>query len=197
MLFFLCFRPTIKFQDGSPVDPLFEPSADPLFDSTSQKLFLSSFGVSDLWTFKLRLKLWLTLQVRNCEKCRWKTFRQLNRACLKIWETFRGALETFCFTFRCGFRFWNKEKTKELLGAISCCRGATLIITLVNLQKCVGGFLLCKIWRILPGILLEDFSGHFFPQKWGEKIRRQNPRKKSGGPKKKNPRKIRSAKIRP
>ena len=43
MLFFLCFRPTIKFQDGSPVDPLSEPSADPLFDSTSQKLFLSSF----------------------------------------------------------------------------------------------------------------------------------------------------------
>ena len=31
MLFFLCFRPTIKFQDGSPVDPLFEPSADPPF----------------------------------------------------------------------------------------------------------------------------------------------------------------------
>ena len=43
MLFFLCFCPTMKFQDGSPVDPLFEPSADPLFDSTSQKLFLSSF----------------------------------------------------------------------------------------------------------------------------------------------------------
>ena len=29
MLFFLCFRPTIKFQDGSLVDPLSEPSADP------------------------------------------------------------------------------------------------------------------------------------------------------------------------
>ena len=43
MLFFLCFRPTIKFQDGSPVDPLFEPPADPLLDSTSQKLVLSSF----------------------------------------------------------------------------------------------------------------------------------------------------------
>ena len=27
------------------------------------------------------------------------------------------------------------------------------------------GFLLCKFWRILPGIFLEDFSGHFFPQK--------------------------------
>ena len=24
------------------------------------------------------------------------------------------------------------------------------------------GFLLCKFWRILPGILLKDFSGHFF-----------------------------------
>ena len=43
MLFFLCFRPTIKFQDGSPVDPLFDPPADPPFDWTSQKLFLSSF----------------------------------------------------------------------------------------------------------------------------------------------------------
>ena len=31
MLFFLCFRPTIKFQEGSPVDPLFEPPADPPF----------------------------------------------------------------------------------------------------------------------------------------------------------------------
>ena len=27
------------------------------------------------------------------------------------------------------------------------------------------GFLLYKFWKILPGILLEDFSGHFFPQK--------------------------------
>ena len=43
ILFFLCFRPTIKFQGGSPVDPLFEPPADPPFESTSQKLFLSSF----------------------------------------------------------------------------------------------------------------------------------------------------------
>ena len=43
MLLFLCFRPTIKFQGGSPVDPLFEPPADPPFDSTSQNLFLSSF----------------------------------------------------------------------------------------------------------------------------------------------------------
>ena len=43
MQFFLCFRPTIEFQGGSPVDPLFEPPADPPFDSTSQKWFLSSF----------------------------------------------------------------------------------------------------------------------------------------------------------
>ena len=41
--FLLCFRPTIKFQDGSPVDPLFEPPADPPSDSTSQKILLSSF----------------------------------------------------------------------------------------------------------------------------------------------------------
>ena len=47
-----------------------------------------------------------------------------------------------------------------------------------NLQKCVGGFLLYIFWRIFPGIFLEDFfSGHFFPQKWGDKIRRQNPQK--------------------
>ena len=43
MLFFLCFRPAIEFQGGSPLDPLFEPPADPPFDSTSQKVFLSSF----------------------------------------------------------------------------------------------------------------------------------------------------------
>ena len=45
------------------------------------------------------------------------------------------------------------------------------------------GFLLHNFWRILPGIFLEDFSGHFFPQK----NRRRNPAtrsaKKSGGPK--------------
>ena len=34
-----------------------------------------------------------------------------------------------------------------------------------NLQKCVGGFLLYKFWRIFPGIFLDDFSGQFFPQK--------------------------------
>ena len=45
------------------------------------------------------------------------------------------------------------------------------------------GFLLDKFWRILPGIFLEDFSGHFF----SAKMRRNNPArksaKKSGGPK--------------
>ena len=39
-----------------------------------------------------------------------------------------------------------------------------------------------KIWRIFPGIFLEDLSGHFFPTK----MRRKNPAtksaKKSGGP---------------
>ena len=34
-----------------------------------------------------------------------------------------------------------------------------------------------KHWRILPGIFLEDFSGHLLRPKWGEKIRRQNPQK--------------------
>ena len=56
-------------------------------------------------------------------------------------------------------------------------------VALGNLQKCVGGFLLYKFWRIFPGIFLEDFSGHFFPQK----MRRKNPARKSakkfGGPK--------------
>ena len=44
MLFFLCFRPTIKFQGGSPVDPLFEPPAHPPFGSASQKLFYRHFS---------------------------------------------------------------------------------------------------------------------------------------------------------
>ena len=70
------------------------------------------------------------------------------------------------------------------------------ILAPANLQKCVGGVLLYKIWRILPGIFLEDFSGHFFPQKSGEQIRRQNPRKNPAA-QNKNPRKIRSAKNRP
>ena len=48
------------------------------------------------------------------------------------------------------------------------------------------GFLLYKFWRILPGIFLEDFSGHFFPQKWGEKIRRLNPRKNPAAQKQKS-----------
>ena len=69
-------------------------------------------------------------------------------------------------------------------------------LALANLQKCVGGFLLYKFWRIFPGIFLEDFSGHFFPQneekKSGEKIREKIRRLKN-----KNPRKIRSAKSRP
>ena len=37
------------------------------------------------------------------------------------------------------------------------------------------GFLLYTFWRILPGIFLEDFSGHFFPTK----MRRKNPATKS------------------
>ena len=39
------------------------------------------------------------------------------------------------------------------------------------LQKCVGDFYrVYFVWRILPGIFLEDFSGHFFsPQKREEK----------------------------
>ena len=43
------------------------------------------------------------------------------------------------------------------------------------------GFLLYKFWGILPGIFLEDFSGHFFPQ--NEKNPATKSVKKSGGPK--------------
>ena len=47
VLFFLCFlRPTIKFLGGSPVDPLFEPSADPL-TRPLKNYFYRHFGVSD------------------------------------------------------------------------------------------------------------------------------------------------------
>ena len=51
-----------------------------------------------------------------------------------------------------------------------------------NLQKCVGGFLLYKFRRIFPGILMEDFSGHFFPQN-AEKNPVRKSAKRSGGPK--------------
>ena len=58
------------------------------------------------------------------------------------------------------------------------------------------GFLLYKFWRILPGIFLEDFSGHFShkneEKKSGNKIREKDRR-----PKNRNPRKIRSAENRP
>ena len=48
-------------------------------------------------------------------------------------------------------------------------------------QKIVGGFLLYKIRRLLSGSFLEDFSGHFFPQK-REKSGDKIGKKKSGGP---------------
>ena len=48
MLSFLCFRPTIKFQGGSPVDPLFEPPADPLSTRALKNYVYRHFGVSDL-----------------------------------------------------------------------------------------------------------------------------------------------------
>ena len=45
------------------------------------------------------------------------------------------------------------------------------------------GFLSYRFWRILPGLFLEDgLFWALFPTK-RRKIRRQNPRKKSGGPK--------------
>ena len=65
-----------------------------------------------------------------------------------------------------------------------------------NLQKCVGGVLLYKFWRIFPGIFLEDFSGTF-SHKNGEKKSGEKIREKIRRPKNKNPRKIRSAESRP
>ena len=47
MLFFLCFRPTIKSQGGSPVDPLFEPPANPLLTRPLQDYLYRHFGVSE------------------------------------------------------------------------------------------------------------------------------------------------------
>ena len=46
MLFFLCFSPTIKFQDGSPVDPLFEPPADPPFGLDLSKIIFIVISAS-------------------------------------------------------------------------------------------------------------------------------------------------------
>ena len=47
MLFFLCFRPTIKFQGGFPVDPLFEPLLTPFLTRPLKNYFYRLFGVSD------------------------------------------------------------------------------------------------------------------------------------------------------
>ena len=48
MLFFQCFRSTIKFQGGSPVGPLFDPLADPpLLTRPLKNYFHRHFGVSD------------------------------------------------------------------------------------------------------------------------------------------------------
>ena len=87
------------------------------------------------------------------------------------------------------------DSIAELVGA-SFLGYRTIIARYVGrapLQKCVGDFLLYKFGRILPGIFLEDFSGHFSPEekKSGGKIREKIRR-----PKNKNPRKIRSAKNR-
>ena len=43
------------------------------------------------------------------------------------------------------------------------------------------GFMLSIIWRIFPGIVLEDFSGHLFPQEYDEKASATTSAKKSGG----------------
>ena len=82
---------------------------------------------------------------------------------------------------------WCSQQAEEMLKNVA----------LGNLQKCVGGFLLYKFWRIFPGIFLEDFSGHFFPTKIEEKKSDEKIREKIRRLKNKNPRKIRSAESRP
>ena len=86
--------------------------------------------------------------------------------------------------FQDRFLTTNREKWGNKTGL---CFARFLFLTFesvapANLQKCVGGFLLYKFWRIFPGIFLEDFSGTF-----SHKMRRKNPArksaKKSGGPK--------------
>ena len=65
-------------------------------------------------------------------------------------------------------------------------KGASHEIVAWPLCGNVSGILLYEFWRILSGIFLQDFSGHFFPTK----MRRRNPARqsatKSGGPKIKN-----------
>ena len=60
MQFFLCFRPTIKFQGGSPVDPLFEPLPTSLLTRPLKNYFYRHFGVSEnykRWHFELALQI--------------------------------------------------------------------------------------------------------------------------------------------
>ena len=70
---------------------------------------------------------------------------------------------------------------------------ALLVLAPANLQKCVGGFLLYKFWRIFAGIFLEDFSGHFFPTK----MRRKNPARKSAKKSAAQKKKIREKSVLP
>ena len=53
------------------------------------------------------------------------------------------------------------KSTLQSLGIKKYCPGQSA----ENFKCGVGGFLLYKFWRIFPGIFLEEFSGHFFPQK--------------------------------
>ena len=48
VLFFVCFRPTIKFQDGSPVDPLSNPLPTPPLTRPLKNYFCRHFGVSEI-----------------------------------------------------------------------------------------------------------------------------------------------------
>ena len=75
VLFFLCFRPTIKFQGGSSVDPLFEPSANPLLTRPLKNYFFRHSGGSDRSEKKFEITFGIVfeiagakLRVQNCEK---------------------------------------------------------------------------------------------------------------------------------
>ena len=89
-----------------------------------------------------------------------------------VWVPFSCLINVFCFL------------AVPILVSGSKNSGTTPLINLgpAPAEMCQG-FLLYKLWRILPGIFLEDFSGHFFPHKKREKHSATKSANKSGGSK--------------
>ena len=82
MLFFLCFSPTIKFQDGSPVNPLFEPPADPPFWLDLSEIIFIVISASLIWWWFQRHTLFFQIKfwpfARNVlQRAIWAPFRNL------------------------------------------------------------------------------------------------------------------------